>query len=58
MVSNKLTSVFSSQLAEAIIRAMTALLKDQSPSKGVRLLSQYIGSDGEQDMLVDRDSAS
>lgn len=34
------------QLAEAIIRAMTALLKDQSPSKGVRLPSRYIGADG------------
>jgi hypothetical protein len=34
------------QLAEAIIRTMTALLKEQSPSKGVRLPSQYIGTDG------------
>ena len=38
---------YATQLAEAIIRTMTALMKDQSPGKGVRLPSDYIGKDGE-----------
>lgn len=34
------------QLAEAIIRTMTALMRDQSPGRGVRLPSDYIGRNG------------